>query len=37
MSKGQDFQIPSLHARAPYYFGYFGSFRGRYVSWRAGE
>lgn len=35
MSKGQD-NIPSLDACAPYFFGFFGSFRGRYASWRAG-
>ena len=37
MSKGQDTRIPSLSAIAPYFFGFFGSFRGRYVTWRAGE
>ncbi len=37
MSKGQDTNIPSPHACAPFYFGFFGSFRGRYVNWRAGE
>jgi hypothetical protein len=37
MSKGQDVRIPSLHARAPSFFGFFGSFRGRYATRRAGE
>ena len=37
MSKGQDIRIPSLHACAPYFFGFFGSFRGRYATWRTGE
>lgn len=36
MSKGQDIRIPSLSACAPSYFGFFGSFSGRYVNWRAG-
>lgn len=31
MSKGQDDRIPSLCARAPYFFGFFGFFRGRYA------
>jgi hypothetical protein len=31
MSKGQDLRIPSLSACAPYFFGFFGSFRGRYA------
>lgn len=37
MSKGQDFRIPSLHACAPSFFGFFGSFRGRYAMRRAGD
>jgi hypothetical protein len=36
MSKGQDFQIPSLHARAPSFFGFFGSFTGRCAMRRTG-
>lgn len=37
MSNGQDIRIPSLSACAPTYFGFFGSFRGRYAMRRAGE